>query len=376
MGKWVNGKWLGDDGIYTNSSTSSSNTSGGVEKGGKLVEDSSMDYVLFEDGTTGTRDAYDSRFDARLEEDTDTSDTNDTYNYNDTSSNYNYNYNNTNNSKKGGVVKGGKVVVDNYNSKVDTGTQQTPTTSPSGGQATVTMGADGHPIKVIGTSTVSMPTTVDPVLKFKDGKALPIEEMQFGQGGVPINTQSGQSQGSGNTKQQPTSAPIRDKNIIDTSEALFDSKKYNLSDEDLMVLAAIGYTEQRSTEGMKVAVSQIIRYAEANGYDPMTAITRGFYGSYKSGEYKTLMKDITPERLEAVRSIVNEGNNYLPENVWEHDQISDIDHISTGSKRDKDSYIPGKTIIYATSGSKYIFQGFAPGYNGDPYGQKVGEWFH
>ena len=67
---------------------------------------------------------------------------------------------------------------------------------------------------------------------------------------------------------------------------------------------------------------------------------------------------------------MNEGHRYLPTNVVEHDCLSDISSISTGSVNDRSNYIPGQTIINNVYGARYVFVGFAPN-GGDPFGYLV-----
>ena len=70
------------------------------------------------------------------------------------------------------------------------------------------------------------------------------------------------------------------------------------------------------------------------------------------------------------KEIINGGQRYLPTNVVEHDCISDISSISTGSRSNKSDYIPGKTVINNVYTARYVFVGFAPN-GGDPFGYLV-----
>ena len=66
----------------------------------------------------------------------------------------------------------------------------------------------------------------------------------------------------------------------------------------------------------------------------------------------------------------NDGNRYLESNVVEHDCLSDINSISTGSVNNRSDYIPGETVINNTYGASYVFVGFAPN-GGDPFGYLI-----
>ena len=92
-------------------------------------------------------------------------------------------------------------------------------------------------------------------------------------------------------------------------------------------------------------------------------------GWFASGSLKSY-SDPGDNYVNAAREVLNGGNRYATSNVVEHDCISDITSISTGSKKNRSDYIPGKTIIKSKYGAKYVFVGFAPN-GGDPFGYLV-----
>ena len=71
--------------------------------------------------------------------------------------------------------------------------------------------------------------------------------------------------------------------------------------------------------------------------------------------------------IEAVRDVICNGNRTLPEYIDEHDCLSDISSISTGSVYNRNAYIKDKTIIRNVYGSTYTFFCF-PDETSDPFG--------
>ena len=114
-----------------------------------------------------------------------------------------------------------------------------------------------------------------------------------------------------------------------------------------------------------------------------------FYGPVKRGEIPS-NPNVPQEYVDLARDVLVNGNRYLPQNVYEHDciedyyykgkQYRDVSKIVTNgvtytgeSIENRRNYIPGETVIYASSGSKYVFDGFAPN-GGDPFGHVIGQW--
>ena len=92
----------------------------------------------------------------------------------------------------------------------------------------------------------------------------------------------------------------------------------------------------------------------------------GWFGSSYGSEYS----NPGPEYIEAAKDVLSNGNRYLASNVVEHDYLGDLVYCSTGDVYDKDSYIPGKTVLENQWGARYVFVGFAPN-DGDPFGYLI-----
>ena len=161
---------------------------------------------------------------------------------------------------------------------------------------------------------------------------------------------------------------VTNNGIIDTSKPIGKGTKYEISDEGLRFLAFIGYREQGSVEGAKLEISLIINLFESSAYkgkypDLVTFVKKsGWFGTANDS-----YSDPGDAYFEVAKSIVRDGDRYLPSNVVEHDCLSDITSISTGSVNNRSDYIPGKTVVNNRYGSKYVFVGFAPN-GGDPFG--------
>jgi hypothetical protein len=156
--------------------------------------------------------------------------------------------------------------------------------------------------------------------------------------------------------------------VIDTSKPIGTGTKYEISDEDLKYLAFIAYREQGSVEGAKLEISLILNLYESSTYKGKYPDVVSFVKN--SGWFATAKQSYSypgDAYYQVAESIVRNGDRYLPSNVVEHDCLSDITSISTGSVNDRNSYIPGKTVIKNRYGSTYVFVGFAPN-GGDPFG--------
>ena len=163
---------------------------------------------------------------------------------------------------------------------------------------------------------------------------------------------------------------ILDGTVINTSRFVENGKKYGLTNAQLAELAYVALREQGSIGGAKMELSLMANLYEKhkdkykNVYDYVKRsgwfAKRSFQGYRYPGD----------KFFNAAKEVLNDGHLYLPSNVIEHDCLSDISHISTGSSRNRSNYIPGKTIIYNRMGARYVFVGFAPN-GGDPFGYKV-----
>ena len=158
--------------------------------------------------------------------------------------------------------------------------------------------------------------------------------------------------------------------VIDTSKPVTIGEKYNLSDDDLAHLAYVAYREQGSVEGAKLELSLMCNLYEKN--KSKFSSVRDYVdnsGWFASGSRKNY-KYPGDAYFEAAKEVVNGGQRYLPTNVVEHDCLSDITSINTGSSNSRSDYVPGKTIIKNRYGATYRFVGFAPN-GGDPFGYLV-----
>ena len=163
---------------------------------------------------------------------------------------------------------------------------------------------------------------------------------------------------------------LKGKNIIDTSQVVEYGKKYNLSNKDLAYLGYVAMKEQGSVEGAKLELSLMCNLYEKNKKKYKNVrdyVVRSEWFSPKSLRGYRYPGD---KYVEAARDVLNEGNHYVTSDIVEHDCIGDIAKISTGSKNNRNNYIPGKTVIYNEMGARYVFIGFAP-HGGDPFGYEV-----
>ena len=156
--------------------------------------------------------------------------------------------------------------------------------------------------------------------------------------------------------------------ILDTTNPVYMGNKYQLTDDDYAYLGYIAKREQGSISGAKLELSLMANLFESKGknYSSITNYVRnsGWFASSQSYSYPG------DEYVQAAKEVIGNGKRYLTSNIVEHDCISDITSISTGSKSSRDNYIPGETIIHNRNGATYKFVGFAPD-GGDPFGYLV-----
>ena len=76
---------------------------------------------------------------------------------------------------------------------------------------------------------------------------------------------------------------------------------------------------------------------------------------------------VTDAVLAGVKDVLVNGNRTLPLYVDEHDCFSDIQSISTGSVKDRNAYVQGKTVVKNRYGSTWTFWCF-PDSKSDPFG--------
>ena len=172
------------------------------------------------------------------------------------------------------------------------------------------------------------------------------------------------------TNADSTGSIVTNGNVIDTSNPVTTGNKYNLSDDDLKHFAYVAYREQGSVEGAKLELSLMANLYEKNKskYKNVRDYVDNS-GWFASGS-RTGYSYPGDSYYNAAKEVLNDGNRYLTSNVVEHDCISDIPSSSTGNKKDRNSYVPGKTVLTNRYGAKYVFVGFAPN-GGDPFGYLV-----
>lgn len=170
-------------------------------------------------------------------------------------------------------------------------------------------------------------------------------------------------------------------------------QKYNLTEAQLLNLAKISYCEQGSLKGAMAEASLM-----ANRYELLSSKSKyynkglhnyvlncGWWHPAKSGSYKT--KVVPNNVLNAIRSVLINGNRTLPLYVDEHDYRGDLTSINTNGKvytsrsafDNNSNYIQGKTVIKNKYGATYTFWTF-PTSKSDPFGytasakNKVDSW--
>ena len=161
-----------------------------------------------------------------------------------------------------------------------------------------------------------------------------------------------------------------DGNVINTNSPVTSGNQYNLSDDDLAYLAYVAKQEQGSVDGAKLELSLMANLYEKNksNYSDVKDYVKNskWFASRSINNYSYPGDDY----YNAAKEVLNDGNRYLDNNVVEHDCLSDISSISTGSVGNRSDYIPGETIIKNKMGATYKFIGFAPN-DGDPFGYLV-----
>lgn len=151
--------------------------------------------------------------------------------------------------------------------------------------------------------------------------------------------------------------------------------KYDLSESQLVKIARLCVQEQGNIEGCKAEASLMANLLETSPARQKKYGTGadGLYNWVRNGPWFSRAAHwmdyghASEKAIDAVRDVLVNGNRTLPQYVDEHDCISDILSISTGSKSDRSDYIKNKTIIKNCYGSTYTFWCFpAPGC--DPFG--------
>ena len=135
--------------------------------------------------------------------------------------------------------------------------------------------------------------------------------------------------------------------------------KFELTEAQLKAIATVCQQEQGSAKGAAAEASLMANHMDldtgkAKNY-PDTgeglynyvknggwfAKSKSFMDTYKTRSGEALRSDV----LEAVRAVLVEGKRTLPGYIDEHDSLSDIASISTGSKTNRSDYKQDQTII-------------------------------
>jgi len=158
--------------------------------------------------------------------------------------------------------------------------------------------------------------------------------------------------------------------VIDTSKPFTTGTKYQCSEDDLNFLAYVAKREQGSVDGAKIELTLMCNLYEKNkhkGYSSVVNyVDKSGWFSKKSRENYVYPGE---KYVNAAREVILNGKRYMSSDIVEHDCLSDISYISTGSVK-RANFIPGQTVVKNVYGAKYMFIGFAP-YNGDPFGYLV-----
>lgn len=194
-------------------------------------------------------------------------------------------------------------------------------------------------------------------------------------------------------------------NEISINGYKWQGKKYSLTNNQLMELAYLAYLEQGTTVGATMELSLMANLAEREGYSNVYNYvsnngrdTNSWFGPVNTGEYKNVHRKVEDIRdsetdeaddwrdhlyswingglrfqyVKIAQEVLVDGIRYLPDYIDEHDDVGDIESISTGSVKDRKAYKPYETIVsnkYHEEGEepgKWLFVVFAP--SGDAFG--------
>ena len=149
-------------------------------------------------------------------------------------------------------------------------------------------------------------------------------------------------------------------------------KKYNLSKDDIQILAYVAKREQGTVKGAKAELSLMANLFESRGSNFSSIVDyvlhSGWFASASTGG-----KTNEASYVNAVREVLIKGNRTLPPGVNEHDCIvpADISYAENNGKSfpptDRSKYIQGVTFLKNIYGSSYYFWCF-PDEGADPFG--------
>lgn len=152
--------------------------------------------------------------------------------------------------------------------------------------------------------------------------------------------------------------------------------KYDLSEEQLLGIASQAYHEQGTPKGAAAEASlmanrfELYGSSHGSGADGLYDYVRNS-GWFAHSASNMDSHDAPAEVVEAVRDVLVNGKRTLPAYIDEHDWINDITSATNDGKsinvKDRDAYVPNKTILKNKYGSTYIFYSF-PDEGSDPFG--------
>ena len=151
--------------------------------------------------------------------------------------------------------------------------------------------------------------------------------------------------------------------------------KYALTDTQLKKIARLCQQEQGTVAGAKAEASLMANQLETSASRRKKYGTRadGLYNWVRNGGWFSKAAHwmdngkVSDAVLAGVKDVLVNGNRTLPLYVDEHDCLSDITSISTGSVKDRSAYKQGKTVVKNRYGSTWTFWCF-PDSTSDPFG--------
>lgn len=152
-------------------------------------------------------------------------------------------------------------------------------------------------------------------------------------------------------------------------------KKYSLTETQLKKITRLCVQEQGNLNGIRAEASLMANQLETSAARQKKYGRDGtaLYNWVRNGgwfyraAYFMDYGSANATQIEAVRNVLVNGKRFFPQYIDEHDCISDIKSISTGSKGNREDYRKDKTIIKNVMGSTYTFYCF-PAAGCDPFG--------
>ena len=146
---------------------------------------------------------------------------------------------------------------------------------------------------------------------------------------------------------------------------------YDLSEDDIWKLAKLCRQEQGADDGIRAEMSLILNRYEAFASADISIVDYVIQSKWWSrASYWMNNGTASKADFESIKDVLS-GNRFFPNNIDEHDCLSDIKSVSNNgvefSKYDRTKYTQGITKIKNTYGSKYTFWCFPDSYS-DPFG--------